>query len=110
MNGSCSRVICRQVFPDLVGSESKQRRKHSCQRVRDQVKRGLRRTPRQATWRVGIKPILQDVEISRGKRDGGEVIERVIDGVKLICFISFADRSNYLVKLSQRPAVSFKQL
>src|SRR6185369_6923236 len=110
MDRCWTRLVCWQIFPNLIRGEHEQRGKHTRQRVCDLVKRGLRRTPCEAAWRVGIKPILQDVEISRRKRDGAEVIERVVNSVKFISCIGFANRAHYSVKLSQRPVVSFKQL
>ena len=63
-------VSGRQVFPDLVGGEDEYRRQHQRECIADLQQRRLRRPPCFVARCKRVKPILENVKVTRGKRHG----------------------------------------
>src|SRR5712692_5350283 len=106
MNRRCT--LARQALPNLISREYQDRRKHARKRIGDPVERRLRRTPRRIAWRKRVQPILDDVKVPRGKRDGAKIVERVIDRVKLISLVSRAHFLDHGVEFSESPAIDLE--
>src|SRR6266516_2669154 len=103
-------ITLRQALPNLIGCKNYDWRKHPRQCVDDYVESCLC-GPTTVTLRCKrIKPIFNNIEISRGKSNCAEVVKHMIDGVKLISLIRFPDSSYNPVKFGQRPPINRQHL
>ena len=62
-----------------------------------------------ARGRLGVEPVLQDVEVEARELDGAELVNPLVDPVKLKPLVCGPDVTNHLVELAQGPAIDFMQ-
>src|ERR1041385_6964272 len=101
------RRLCTrwQVLPDLVSRKHEDRRDHPRKCIHDLEQRSLRRPPCFVTRRKRVKPILDDVEITRREANCRPVEQSTIDVVKLVSFVRREHFLCYATQLGERPAV-----
>ena len=97
----------RQMFPDLIRSEHQNRSQQPHQRAGDAVDRCLSRPPSTTPGRKRVKPVLENIEIKGAQVYNAEVIQRVINTMKVEAFIEFQTLGYQMTGPSQHPAVQF---
>ena len=86
---------------------ARNRREHSRQGLGNTVKRRLRGAARGISRGEGVQTILQNIEVTRRKRDRAKVVQAAIHEVKFISFVSRAHSLNHRIKFGERPAIDF---
>ena len=59
-------------------------------------------------WRKRVEPVLDDVEVTSRQSHRAEVVERMVDKMKLVRFISLAHLPYHFIKLGERPSVNLQ--
>ena len=58
---------------------------------------------------LGVKPVFQDIEVEARKLDGAELVDPLMDPVKLKPFVGGPDVADDLVELPESPAIDRMQ-
>src|SRR5579883_353789 len=105
MNLRRCAAFLRQVFPDFVGSEYEDRRKEPRQPACDAVDSGLRRASFATLCRKCVKPVLENIEIKRAQIHDAEVVQRVVNAMKIEALVELQALGHKLLRTPQHPAV-----
>ena len=99
-----------QVAPDLFRREAQDGRQPSHHRLRQVIQSGLRRAPRSAVRPGGVEPIFDDIEIETAEFDHAEVMNLLIDLVKLVIAIGRHDVVLQAKGLGDHPLIDGHQV
>src|SRR5438128_1485530 len=93
------------VSPGFFGGKYKNRPKQPAERVEDRVHRALRRAAARGIGRVAVETVFGNVHIETAQIDGAELIERVVNLVKLVSGISRATLVDHSLESVHNPAI-----
>src|SRR5689334_20380777 len=82
MNAGGSARRCRQVLPNLVASETHDRRQQPHQSLSQLPQRSLSRPPSHRPRRRCVQAVLQYVEVHGTQIDNAEILELLIEAMK----------------------------
>ena len=107
MNARRFLVFAAGVIPRLFGGMRNNRCQKPCQVIVQPCQHELGRPAVGLDGRIGVKAVFDDVEIEARQLDDAELVDPLIDPVKLESFVSFPDVTDNLVELAEQPAVDF---
>src|SRR3984893_5406595 len=99
-----------EMPPRFLCCESQNRREQLTKSAKDFVHCALGRASPSRVRRVAIHPVFRDVDIKRAQIDRTEVIERVIDLMKLKRFVSGSTIGNHSVESLQNPPINQRKI
>src|SRR5216684_3177179 len=91
--------------PRFLGGKSKKRGEQFAKHVEDFVHHRLRRATARRIRGVAIHPIFGDIDVEAAEIDRTELIERVINLMKLEYFVGGSTISSHLVQSLKNPTV-----
>src|ERR1051326_2770270 len=98
------------MLPDFIRRVRQDRRQYSSQRLSQQMKRGLRGTALPRIGPLAIEPVLDYVQVERAQFHGTEIVNCMVDTVKLVDLISLGAGVHHSIELRQRPTVQLEHL
>ena len=100
---------CRQVIPRLLGGVRNDRGQQPGQVVVQPGQDELGGSTVGAVGGLGIKAVLEHVEVEARKLDRDELVDPLIDPVELEPLVSGCDVADHLVELAQSPEIDLVQ-
>ena len=97
------------VIPQLVRGVRDDRGQQPGQVIVQGGQHKLGGPPVRARGGLGVKPVFQDIEVETRKLDRAELVDPLVDPVKLKSFVRGPDVTDDLVELAEGPAIDFMQ-
>src|SRR5438270_12889081 len=110
MHTSLVTLGLRQIPPDLLGREDEYGGDQANQRAGDFPDRRLRGTTRSVLRGLRIETILENVKVKRAEIDDAEIVDSMINTVKIVSLVPLAALTDQLGGALEHPAIHFLEL
>src|SRR5437588_9574734 len=94
------------VLPRFLGGEHEHWGKQLAKRHENLLHRSLGGATTRRNRSIAIHPVLGDVDVKTTQVDRAKLVDRMINFVKLECFVSGATIANHLIEPLQNPTIS----